>query len=364
MYQYLYKNDIFNLRRRARHRVSNPMSTMEENIPLRRVEHNIPPSTSGKNWKQILDKISLKDLTEENLLSRIPYPIHELEIEQTRVVIKRFPEKSRQAYMEEMSIVKKLAYAPDSIHRFITNYERSLEGPKEYWIVREYCVQANLNKYLREHTLGPKDLVRMAHSISVGLNCLHDSRSRSAIAHRDLNPGNVLVRRDLTCALTHFDMAVTSSQNLSDHEDMGTPGYVAPEFLHRHFQPHGERPSLPFNSYLKGDVFSFSIILWQMMNRTKFGDEDASPHRPPYDEMTEELYYESHLLIFKDRIFRSGKRPALKQQWAQDPIGSKMQELMVAAWAPDPDERPSSSSLEHELSSLLYSIEKSAGTTC
>ena len=54
--------------------------------------------------------------------------------------------------------------------------------------------------------------IALAHSAASGISHLHTeiagTRPKPAIAHRDIKSRNILVKRDLTCAIADFGLAV------------------------------------------------------------------------------------------------------------------------------------------------------------
>ena len=60
--------------------------------------------------------------------------------------------------------------------------------------------------------------------------------SKPPIAHLDIKPGNILLKRDLTYVLADFGLAICDDDDLSKYDTLGTPRYAPPERLFRHFQ--------------------------------------------------------------------------------------------------------------------------------
>ena len=97
--------------------------------------------------------------------------------------------------------------------------------------------------------------LRIAASLASAVDCLHSQ----GIIFRDLKPDNVGFDQHGNLKLFDFGMARFMPQNGDAYDDVyemsgsGTPRYSAPEVIFHH----------PYN--LKSDVYSFSVVLWEIM---------------------------------------------------------------------------------------------------
>ena len=83
----------------------------------------------------------------------------------------------------------------------------------EYWLVTDYHEYGSLMDFLRVRTVDLDHLCTMTESIAMGLAHLHstftrDGKYKPAIVHRDFKSKNVLVKNDLTCAISDFGLAL------------------------------------------------------------------------------------------------------------------------------------------------------------
>ena len=90
--------------------------------------------------------------------------------------------------------------------------------------------------------------------------------SKPAIAHRDVKSKNVLVRLDGTCCIGDLGLAVIHSErdnvlDLGSNTKVGTKRYMAPELLDESLNADD------FESFKKADVYSFSLVLWEIAQR-------------------------------------------------------------------------------------------------
>ena len=98
--------------------------------------------------------------------------------------------------------------------------------------------------------------LRVAESIAIAVDYLHSQ----GVIFRDLKPNNVGFNKEGKVLLFDFGLSRFMPQQQSDvHSEVyemsgaGTPRYTAPEVIFDE----------PYN--LKADVYSFSVILWEMM---------------------------------------------------------------------------------------------------
>src|SRR4051812_24874932 len=130
-------------------------------------------------------------------------------------------------------------------------YDYGVDGPSHF-IVMEYAEGQDLANVIRERgRLTPADAVRVAEQVCAALAAAH----RAGVVHRDIKPGNVIVRGDGTVKVTDFGIARARGQaSLTDTGMvMGTAAYIAPE------QARGEATTP------SSDLYSVGILLFQML---------------------------------------------------------------------------------------------------
>ncbi len=128
------------------------------------------------------------------------------------------------------------------------------------FLVMEYFARGDL----RAQMTGPMAPIRalgFALEIATALDAIH----RSDVLHRDLKPGNVMVRDDGSLALIDFGLAKHRALELEITDKgliFGTPHYMSPE------QGHGQ----PTDG--RSDLYSLGIVLHELLTGRKPFDGD------------------------------------------------------------------------------------------
>jgi serine/threonine protein kinase len=147
-------------------------------------------------------------------------------------------------------------------HRNVVTVFDVVEDAGEVWLVMEHVPSRSLAEIIKQDgPLEPAVVASIGADVADGLAAAH----AAGVIHRDVKPGNVLVREDGTAMISDFgiarvagDPAITQSGLLT-----GTPSYFSPELA------RGESPGPP------ADVWALGATLYA-----------AVEGRPPYQGQT------------------------------------------------------------------------------
>jgi serine/threonine protein kinase len=147
------------------------------------------------------------------------------------------------------------------------------------YIAMEYFEQGHLGSQLRE-PLPPRDALRISTEIAEALSIIH----MAGVVHRDLKPGNIMLRNNGTVALIDFGISASSALPVAGGALIsGTPYYMSPEQAKG--DPTDERT----------DLYALGVMVYQMLTGERpFGGSDANEilasHREsPLPELPQEL---------------------------------------------------------------------------
>ncbi|KNA06762.1 hypothetical protein SOVF_177990 isoform B [Spinacia oleracea] len=151
-------------------------------------------------------------------------------------------------YKKEIGIMRKLRH-PNVLLFMGACYSR-----ERLAIVTEFLPRGSLFKILHRSNqiLDLKRRLRMALDVARGMNYLH--RRNPPIVHRDLKSSNLLVDKNWGVKVGDFGLSkLKHATFLTAKSGGGTPQWMAPEILRN--DPSNE----------KSDVFSFGVILWELV---------------------------------------------------------------------------------------------------
>ena len=157
-------------------------------------------------------------------------------------------------------------------------------------LVTEYHPSGSLYDFLTSHSVDEFGALKLVYSTLSGLCHLHQDinqeksrwdpqvnystnvERKPAIAHRDIKSKNILVKADGTCCIADFGLCVLykpqwGSPNVPERENgnirVGTKRYMAPEVLDMSIRANN------FEAFKQTDVYSFSLVLWEILRRTR-----------------------------------------------------------------------------------------------
>eukprot|EP01018_Ginkgo_biloba_P038005 Gb_12050 [translate_table: standard] len=153
-------------------------------------------------------------------------------------------------------------------HRNLVKIITSCSNLQFKALVLEFMPSGSLEKHLYSDNvceLNLRERVKIAIDIAHAMEYLHH-HSPVQVVHCDLKPANVLLDEDKTARVTDFGIARITCENSMDLytstiKVKGSVGYIAPEY------GQGGMVSA------KGDVYSYGILLLEMLTRRRPTDE-------------------------------------------------------------------------------------------
>ncbi|XP_012709696.2 mitogen-activated protein kinase kinase kinase 7 isoform X1 [Fundulus heteroclitus] len=187
-------------------------------------------------------------------------------------------------------------------------------------LVMEYAECGSLYNLL--HSADPLPHYTAAHAMSWCLQCAHGvaylhAMKPKALIHRDLKPPNLLlVARGTVLKICDFGTACDIQTYMTNNK--GSAAWMAPEVF------EGS------NYSEKCDVFSWSIILWEVITRRK-----------PFEEIGGSAF------CIMWAVHRGTRPPLIKD------LPEPIETLMTRCWDKEPSQRPSMSEVQDTMSSLM-----------
>lgn len=204
-----------------------------------------------------------------------------------------------------------------------------LSGGSLFQLLNKYQTKPSLAQRLfRKPTFTYSQLLDRAKEMVNALLYMHQNCNGGAtIIHRDLKPDNVGFAADGTLKLFDFGLVTCVRKTTSKHETYNMTGntgslrYMAPEVALK----------LPYTE--KVDVYSFSIMLWQMAR-----------DRVPFNGWSK--------AEFMKGVVYNKQRPKLDKTW---PLA--FSSLLSNCWDHNPEVRPSFSEILVQIDGLIFDLE-------
>jgi eukaryotic-like serine/threonine-protein kinase len=169
-------------------------------------------------------------------------------------VLRQVPDNTEKAttfdrFLQEYEIIASLRHP-----NVVQIYDLGVADDHAY-IAMEYFPEGDLRSRIKRG-LRPPEAVHVLRQMAEALGAIHDV----GVLHRDLKPGNVMLRRDGTIALIDFGLAKQlelDAEITATGEIFGTPYYMSPE------QGHGREVDA------RSDLYSLGVIFWEMLTGRK-----------------------------------------------------------------------------------------------
>ncbi|XP_059893695.1 guanylate cyclase 2G isoform X5 [Gadus macrocephalus] len=234
------------------------------------------------------------------------------------------PDVHKPSIINEVNVMKELK------HENLVQFFGVCTEPPNVCIVMQYCRKGSLRDVLKDSDveLDPMFKLSFAYDIVNGMEFLHKSSLKS---HGNLKPSTCLVDSRLQIKLSGFGLWELKHGSKRRTVALDSPRYedlfwIAPELL--------RLDCLPFNGTPKGDVFSFAIIMRELVLSTETG---------PYHDLS--LPPREIIKQLRSPLAGGPLRPSLSGQ----PGDEHLNALLRACWSENPDQRPPFGSIRRRL---------------
>ncbi|XP_036597789.1 receptor-interacting serine/threonine-protein kinase 2 [Trichosurus vulpecula] len=211
--------------------------------------------------------------------------------------------------------------------------------PEFLGIVTEYMNNGSLNELLHRRNDYP-DIAwalrfRILHEIALGVNYLHNMNP--PLLHHDLKTQNILLDNEFHVKIADFglskwrQMSLSQSRSSVSAPEGGTIIYMPPENYDL---------SQKSRASIKHDIYSFAIIMWEVLSRKQPFEEFINPLQIMYS------------------VSKGTRLDTEKESLPLDiPHRAQMISLIESGWAQNPDERPSFLKCLIELEPVMRTFE-------
>lgn len=262
------------------------------------------------------------------------------------VAVKIFYSREEASWKREIEIYTTVIMRHENILGFLGADVTSWNGCTQLWLITEYHHLGSLYNFLLERPIrSVPHLLRMMQSIVNGLEHLHNEMigtlGKPAIAHRDLKSKNILMKRDGTCCIADFGLAVVQAPNShsiygpSQSLQTGTKRYMAPEVL-----AETNNQTDNFGFFRCADLYSLALVFWEMYNRLELNGE-SSTYSVPFERHVSK---DPSIEEMRHVVVTQKMRPQLKDYSNNDhfEILNSIRFLITECWSENPSARPSS----------------------
>ncbi|KAK9530070.1 hypothetical protein VZT92_011603 [Zoarces viviparus] len=221
---------------------------------------------------------------------------------------------------QKPSIITEFSVMKEMKHENLVQFFGVCIQPPNVCLVIQYCTKGSLKDVLKSDVdLDSMFKLSFAYDIVNGMEFIHKSNLRF---HGTLKPSTCLVDSRLQIKLSGFGLWEFKYGSKNKMVPLENPihsemYWTAPELL--------RQVGLQVYGTPKADVYSFAIIMWELMYNAKSG---------PYNEIN--LGPKEIIMQLQTPFQREPLRPALSEELCDENINS----LMKACWNETPDHRP------------------------
>lgn len=232
------------------------------------------------------------------------------------------PQAVQAEFMVEMKLMSKLR------HPNVVEFIGACIHNPNLAIILEFMAGGSLYRAIhrrRRNVLGPFPLLKtvwIAFGVAKGMAHLHSQYP--VVIHRDVKSPNVLLGTNVReVKITDFGLSRLRTNSYVKTGPGGTPEWMAPELLRQD----------PFNE--KSDVFSFGVILWELV-------------------MCEKPWRDDHPMQI---VFKVGSRGEKLPTPPPESCEPELREMIVECFADDPKRRPDFARIVKKLEIMCHRVD-------
>ncbi|KYO40565.1 hypothetical protein Y1Q_0009584 [Alligator mississippiensis] len=246
------------------------------------------------------------------------------------LVALKYIDNQTDAWVKNQSVLHEVQLMRELRHEnLVTFFGICTEAPN-ICIVTQYCKKGSLQDVLRNSDIELDWIFKLsfAYDIANGMLFIHSSPLNS---HGNLKPSNCLVDNGMQVKLCGFGLwefkygkkCQVITEKTTKYDELY---WTAPELL--------RLEEYPFQGTQKGDVYSFAIIMKELINNNEDG---------PFHDLDQEA--EEIINRIKDPSTHFPLRPSLSGEKCSERISS----MVRACWDENPERRPTFSSVKRLL---------------
>lgn len=269
-----------------------------------------------------------------------------------KVAVKVFFTAEEASWFRETEIYQTVLMRHENILGFIAADIKGTGSWTQMYLITEYHENGSLYDFLKCATLDTRSLLKLAYSAACGLCHLHTeiygTQGKPAIAHRDLKSKNILIKENWTCCIADLGLAVkfnsdTHEVDIPLNTRVGTKRYMAPEVLDESLNKNH------FQAYIMADIYSFSLIIWEMTRRCITGGIVEEYQLPYYDMVPSDPSFED----MREVVCIKCLRPTVSNRWNSDECLRAVLKLMAECWATNPASRLTALRIKKTLAKMV-----------
>lgn len=257
------------------------------------------------------------------------------------VAVKKFISvKCEESFFNELELYETRMLRHPGVLNYYGSDRIDMMQYTESWLIVEYHENGSLYEFLTKNTVDKYSLFKLIRSACAGLAFLHRETtairgvsSKPSIAHRDIKSRNIMVKENLTCAIGDFGLSTCEPvyelvEKKHVYKICGTARYLAPEILNTTFQ------CAVLDSYLRADMYSFALVMWEVLSRYEDDGISATDEIIPYAESTKRdpSYDEMRLVVNKNR-------PPINTLWCTNSKLKPVVRAITTCWHGNPTAR-------------------------